>query len=71
MKQKRCACIFYCQNPAFVVIDFKSPSIGWKSKRICIPAARNLLADLIANEAEAEEVRGKRAAALAAVEGSK
>lgn len=59
---KRCDAEYRCQNPPFVVIDFKSPNIGWKTKRICVPCARTLLADTIGTDQEAREHEAKIAA---------
>lgn len=55
MKTKRCGAAYRCPNPAFVVIDFKSQTIGWKTKRVCVPCARTLLADTIGTDEEARE----------------
>lgn len=55
MKRKRCLCSMFCRNPAFVILDIRGPRVGIRTKRICIPSARSLLADLIANDEEAKQ----------------
>ena len=60
--KKRCEAEFRCPNPPFVVIDFKSETIAWKTKRVCVPCARTLLADTIGTDAEAREQEAKDAA---------
>lgn len=53
-----------------LVIDFKAPPgasagvTGWRTKRICVPAARSMLADMIANQAEADQAKASLAASL-------
>ena len=61
-KPKKCASSEYpfCRNPAFVVIDFKSPTIGWKTQRVCVPCARTILADTIGTDQEAREEQARR-----------
>lgn len=63
MKRGRCGCSRFCRNPAMVVIDFKAPPgasaglTGWRTKRVCVPYARALLADMVANQEEADAIR--------------
>lgn len=58
---ERCRCSMFCRNPPMIVIDFKAPRgstqgiTGWKTKRICVIKARQILADMIANNEEAEK----------------